>query len=128
MIIFDPITEYTQKYRDEYNEKVVEYFNDLVVRSGVEGEQNRRTLKEYKSFCEKSEMLRKKLTWWRVLRVVLCITILLIPLVIIKINPIIKQLRSNIAPTRVQKSLCEKLVNKCNRLTTCLPTEIRLIL
>lgn len=97
MIIFDPITEYTQKYRDEYNAKVVEYFNDLVVRSGVDGERNRRTLKEYKSFCEKSDTLRKKLTWWRVLRVVLCITILLIPLVVIKINPIIKQLRSNIA-------------------------------
>lgn len=98
-MIFNPLEEFDKKFRDLHFEKTKEYFNALVQQSGVNIEENRATVAQYEEVGDQLRKLRRKLTLWKVLRVILCITILLIPLVIFKITPMIRELRDKIAKT-----------------------------
>ena len=95
-VIFNPLEEYENKFKDLHFEKTNLFFEQLVQQSGVDIEQNRETVKLYNN-CKKDLLkLKKKLNWLRFLRVLMCITVLLIPLVILKITPKIKAIRAEI--------------------------------
>ena len=83
-MIYNPLEEFESKYKALHLDKTKEHFESLVGRSGVDAETNRATVKRYKETLEEVIKLRKKLNWWRFLRVLMCITIILIPLVILK--------------------------------------------
>ena len=95
-VIFDPLEEFDQKHRQTHLDRVNAFFEELVKKSGVDIEQNRNTVKQYKECNEDLSKMRKKLNWLRVLRVLMCITLVLIPVVILKTTPKIKALRANI--------------------------------
>lgn len=96
-VIFDPLEEFDQKHRNAHGEKTKQFFEKLVQQSGVDVEQNRKTVKQYHEYNENVAKLRKKYNWLRFFRVLMCITVILIPLVIWKITPKIKALRAEIA-------------------------------
>ena len=95
-VIFDPLAEFLEKYRELHFENTKNFFDNLVKKSQVNIEENRKTVAEYNTYKENLKKLKKTLNWWRFLRVVMCITILLIPLVIMKITPKIRGLRNDI--------------------------------
>jgi len=94
--IYNPLEEFDKKYRASHLENAGKFFDSLVKRSGVDIEQNRKTVKLYHEYKENLSKLRKKLTRLKVLRVLMCLTVILIPLVILKTTPKIKALRSEI--------------------------------
>ena len=108
-VIFDPLEEYEAKFRNLHAENTAKFLAALVERSGVDIEQNRRTVSELNLYKENLSKLKKKLNWLRFLRVLMCITILLIPLVILKTTPKIRALRTEIdeAQTRADALLAE---------------------
>ena len=96
-MIFNPLEEFEQKYKSLHLEHTNQYLNDLVQKSGVNIEQNRATVKQHDEYKESLVKLRRKYNWLRFLRVIMCITIVLIPLVILKTTPRIQALRAEIA-------------------------------
>lgn len=98
-MIYNPSEEFDSKFKALHLEKTNAYFNELVERSGVDIEANRKTVAEYDS-CEATEAkLKKKINLWRFLRVLMIITLILIPLVIIKITPKIRAMREELRTT-----------------------------
>ncbi len=96
-VIFDPLEEFETKYQKLHEENTEKFLKDLVQKSGVDIAQNRKTVQLYDHYRERVAQQRKKLNWLRFFRVLMCITILLIPLVIWKITPKIQRLRKEIA-------------------------------
>lgn len=107
--IFDPLEEFDKKYRSLHSEKTVEFFDELVRRSGLDIERNCETVRLYNEYKENLKKLKRKLNWRRFFRVLACITIVLIPLVILKLTPRIKTLRAEIeeADKRAEELLAE---------------------
>lgn len=95
-VIYEPLEDYEKKYKALHQKNTEHFFEDLVKRSGVDAEQNRKTVAEYEQIRENVAKLRKKRNWLRFFRVLMCLTILLIPLVIIKMTPKIRQLKEQI--------------------------------
>ena len=95
-VIYDPLAEYESKFRSLHTDNTKGYFEELVQRSGVDIEENRKTVREYNQLRENLSKLEKRLGWFRFFRVLMCITILLIPLVILKMTPKIKAMRTQI--------------------------------
>jgi hypothetical protein len=112
LMIYDPLEEFVSKYKDAHAGKTNQFFDDLVQRSGIHIEQNRATVRQYNAYKEDLARLKKKLNWWRFLRVLMCITIVLIPLVIWKTTPKIRGLRAEIAEADKR---AEKLLAEANR-------------
>lgn len=110
-VIYDPLEDFEKKYKNLHFENTSQFFEKLVQQSGVDIEQNRETVRLYNQYKENLAKLRKKLNWLRFLRVIMCITILLIPLVILKTTPKIKQLRKEIEEAD-QKA--DELLEKAN--------------
>ena len=108
-VIYDPVEEFDGKYRQLHGENTDKFLEELVRRSGVDIEQNRKTVSLYNTYRENVAKLKKKLNWLRFLRVLMCITILLIPLVVLKMTPMIRQLRAEIeeADKRAEELLAE---------------------
>lgn len=108
-VIFNPVEEYDNKFKNLHLDNTKNYFEDLAQKSGVNIEENRKTVKEYNEHKEHLSKIRKKYNLRRFLRVVMIITLILIPLVIIKITPKIKSLRKEIedAEKRVEELLIE---------------------
>ena len=92
-MIYNPLEEYNRKFKNLHEENTSKYFEELVRKSQVDVEENRKTVKKYAELSDNLLKARKKLNFWRVMRVLMIITIVLIPLVIIKITPKIKSLR-----------------------------------
>lgn len=99
-MIYHPLEEYESKFKHTHRQHAQELFEALVQRSGVDAEQNRLTVKQYDECNEKVKALTKKLNLWRFLRVLMIITLILIPLVILKTTPKIKALRGEIEQER----------------------------
>ena len=95
-VIFNPLEEFEQKYRALHAEKTNQFFDALVQRSGIDLALNRETVRQYHQCKEDSGKLQKKRNWLRFFRVLMCITILLIPLVILKMTPKIRALKEQI--------------------------------
>lgn len=95
-LIFDPEQEFNEKYCLKHKSLTEKYFDDLTERSAIQIEQNRQTVAQYHLFQENLKKLKRKLNRFRVLRVLMCITVILIPLVIWKVTPKIRALREDI--------------------------------
>lgn len=95
-VIYNPLEEFDSKYRDAHAKRTNEFFEDLVRESHIDIEQNRKTVKLYHEYKENLAKLKKKLNWWRFLRVLMCITLVLIPLVVMKTIPKIRGIRAEI--------------------------------
>ena len=95
-MIYNPQEEYDNKFRALHRDNTNKFFEAQVQRSGVSIDENRRTVEQYHALVASLQKLKKKLFWWKFLRVILCITLILIPLVILKITPKIRTLRSEI--------------------------------
>ena len=108
-MIYNPQEEFDSKLKELHADHVRSFFEELVRRSGVVPAENQKTVKEYYSSSESLRKLKRKLGWLKVLRVILCITILLIPVVIFLLNPKIKALRAAVeqAEKRVQELLAK---------------------
>ena len=95
-VIYEPLADYVEKLKATHAEKTHAYFQNLVTLSGIDIEKNRETIRMYNEYKENLTKLKKKLNWFKFLRVVMCITVVLIPLVILKTTPKIRQLRTDI--------------------------------
>ncbi|MBQ7969202.1 MAG: hypothetical protein IJ292_05205 [Clostridia bacterium] len=95
-VIYNPLEEFEQKFKDLHLEKTTQFFEKLSEKSKVDIEKNRETVRLYNEYKLNLSKLKKKLTWLKVLRVIMCITVLLIPLVIWKTTPKIKALKTEI--------------------------------
>lgn len=93
-MIYNPLEEFESKYRQLHSKNAEHFLEHLVQQSGIDIEQNRETVRLYNKYKEDFAELRKKLNWLRFWRVLMCITILLIPIVIKKITPKIKAMRT----------------------------------
>ena len=96
-VIYKPLEEFTSKYQTLHADNTNRFFEDLVKQSGVNIEENRSTVKHYNEYKENLVKLKRKLNWMRFFRVLMIITLILIPLVILKMTPKIKALREEIA-------------------------------
>ena len=119
-VIYNPLEEYETKLKDLHRKETEAFFEDLVKQSQVNIEENRETVKQYHFYLENVKKLKKKLNRLRFFRVLMCITIVLIPLVILKMTPKIRALREEIA-TADQKAqellaLAFKQMEPLNRL------------
>ena len=121
-VIFNPLEEFESKYKALHTEKTKQFFDALVQRSGVDVAQNQETVRQYELCKENSAKLRKKRNWLRFFRVLMCITIVLIPLVILKMTPKIRALKEQMdhADQRAQELMAEaeKQMLPLNRLFT----------
>lgn len=95
-VIYNPLEEYEQRLKILHLENAEKHLDGLIKRSGVNIEENRKTVKEHESTVEYLKKVRKKLNWRLFFRVLIIITLILIPLVILKLNPKIKALRGEI--------------------------------
>lgn len=95
-VIYEPLEEYENKLRALHLENTKTFLQQLVAQSGVNVEENRKTVSEYENLSQSLKKLRKKLGWRRFWRVLMCISLILIPLVITKMTPLIRQLRKEI--------------------------------
>ena len=96
-VIFNPLEEYEQKFAALHADKTNQFFEELVRRSGVDPAKNRETVRQYHDHKEILAKLNKKLKWFKVFRVLMCITVILIPVVIWKMTPSIRALREEIS-------------------------------
>ncbi|MBR2022048.1 MAG: hypothetical protein IJ939_06375 [Clostridia bacterium] len=95
-VIYNPLEDYENKFKSLHAKKTNSFFEKLVKQSGVDIEKNRETVKLYNEYRENLRKLKRKLNWLRFFRVLMIITVLLIPLVILKTTPKIKRLRTDI--------------------------------
>ena len=108
-VIYNPLESYESKLKALHEENANAYFEKLVQQSAIDIEKNRETVKLYYEYITNLAKMKKKLNWLRFLRVILCITVILIPLVILKTTPKIKALRTEIeeADKRAEELLQE---------------------
>ena len=108
-VLYNPLEEYEKRLRSLHIENATKHLEMLVKQSGVDIEKNRQTVALYCQYKENLVKLRRKLTWLKVLRVLMCITLVLIPLVILKTTPKIKALKEEIAEAdkRAEELLAE---------------------
>ena len=94
--IYNPLEEYEKTLKDFHIKKTNEFFDDIVRRSNVNIEENRKTVEQYNTYKENLAELKKKLNFKRVMRVLMIITVVLIPVVILKTTPKIRKLRDEV--------------------------------
>ena len=92
-MIYNPHKEFEEKYQKLHFDNTNKFFDSLVQKSGINIEENRKTVKEYNELKDKAPSLKRRLGWLCFFRVLMIITIILIPLVILKLNPKIRALK-----------------------------------
>ncbi len=121
-MIYNPLEEFDGKFKNLHLDHTKQFFDELVLQSEVNIEENRKTVKELNACKESLSKLKKKLNLWRFLRVLMIITLILIPLVILKTTPKIKALRKEIgeADQKVAEllALAHRQMEPLNRLFT----------
>ena len=95
-MIYNPLEEFDGKFKNLHLDNTKKHLEELVRQSGVDIEANRKTVKEYNGLKEHLSKIKRKFNLWRFLRILMIISLVLIPLVIIRITPKIKALRSEI--------------------------------
>lgn len=111
-VIFNPLEDYEQKLKSEHRRHTEAFFQELVERSKVNVEENRAAVKQYHIYLENVKQLRKKYNWLRFFRVLMCISVILIPIVIWKMTPKIRSLREEIATADKKAQELLDLANK----------------
>ncbi|MBQ5748654.1 MAG: hypothetical protein IIV87_00720, partial [Oscillospiraceae bacterium] len=92
-VIYDPLQEYVENYRPKHLEQTNAFFDELAKQSAVDVAKNRETVRLHRQYSENFAKLKRKHGWLVFWRVLMCITVVLIPLVILKTTPKIKQLK-----------------------------------
>ena len=119
-MIYNPLQEYEEKFKNVHLENTKSYFSDMLSRSGVDVEENRRTVKLYESERDSVKKIRRKYKLLRILRVIMCITVVLIPLVLFwfnrKIKDLGKKLNEQEAKIAELMALCQKQMAPLNAL------------
>jgi hypothetical protein len=95
--IYNPLEDYENRLKSLHLKTTNEFFDKLVVQSGVDFAENRKTVKQYTDCAENKQKIKRKFNLLRFLRVLMCISLVLIPLVVCKTTPQIKTLRNEIA-------------------------------
>ncbi len=95
-VIYNPLEEYENKFKSLHLEKTQSFFEALVRESNINIEENRETVRQYNIYKENLAKLKSRLNLYRFLRVLMAITIVLIPLIILKMTPKIRALREEI--------------------------------
>jgi len=106
------VEAYDTRLKAQHLAKTEAFFEKLVQQSKVDIEQNRKTVREYHTCKENVGKLTTKRNWLRFFRVLACITVILIPLVILKLTPMIRALKKEIEEAD-QKA--EALLNEAYR-------------
>lgn len=70
-LLYEPLKYYESEGRQKHEKNVDEFFSELHSRSGVDAEQNKKTVAEYRQKKAKAEKLAKKLSGKKALRVLL---------------------------------------------------------
>lgn len=95
-MIYNPEEEFDGKFKNLHLDNTKKYFEELTARSGIDIEGNRRTVNEHHTLTESVSKIRRKYNLLRFFRVLMIITVILIPLVIFRTTPKIKALRNEI--------------------------------
>lgn len=95
-MIFNPLEEYEKKFKSLHLYNTEKFFEELSVKSGVNIEENKLTVQKYNELTVKKGELKKKYNLKRFLRVLACISVVLIYYVVKKMTPQIQTLRSEI--------------------------------
>lgn len=121
-MIYNPSEEFDSKFKNLHLDNTKKYFDSLVVQSGVNIADNQKTVKEYNDLKDNLSKIKRKFNLWRFLRVLMIITLILIPLVVLKITPKIRAMRSEIAEidTKIEElyNLAKRQVAPLNALFT----------
>ncbi len=96
-VIYNPLEEFDTKFKALHAQNTARFLEELVTRSGVDAAQNRETVRQYDEAREGVKKLRRTYNWLRFWRVLACITLVLLPLVFLKLTPKIRALRAEIA-------------------------------
>ncbi len=99
-MIYNPQEEFDGKLKNLHADNTQKFFDVLVAKSGVNPDENRKTVKEYEDTLECVAKLKKKLNWRKFFRVLFIITIILIPLAIFVTTKKIKKLKKEIEETQ----------------------------
>ncbi|MBQ3000129.1 MAG: hypothetical protein IJD63_00100 [Oscillospiraceae bacterium] len=107
--IFDPLEAFETRLGEKHKENVSRFFEKLVEQSKVDIAKNRETVRQYNECKENVGKLTTKRNWLRFFRVLACITVILIPLVLLKLTPMIRALKKEIeeADQRAEALLSE---------------------
>ena len=95
-VIYNPLEDYEKRFKEAHLAATADFFDSLVKQSGVNADENRSTVALYNEFTENIKKLKTKRNWLRFFRVVMIITLVLIPVVIWKMTPKIRTLKENI--------------------------------
>lgn len=95
-VMYNPLEAYEQKLKDAHASGTHAFFDTLVKESNIDIEENRKTVAQYNTYKANLVKLKKKLNFWRFLRVLMCISLVLIPVVVLKTTPKIRGLREEI--------------------------------
>lgn len=95
-MIYNPLEEFESRFQVQHRENTRRFFEELVQASGIDIEKNRETVAALERCRTEGAGLRKKRNRLRFLRVLMCITVVLIPLVIWKMTPKIRRLKEEI--------------------------------
>jgi len=96
-VIYNPLEEFNSKYKSLHSDNTNKFFDELVRQSAVNIEENRKTVEQYNFYKENLAKLKRKLNWMRFFRVLMIITIILLPFVFWKMTPKIRAMRDEIA-------------------------------
>lgn len=119
-LIFNPLEAFENEYKNAHMRNTEQFFENIVRQSGVDVEENRATIRQYDAHNENLKKLKKKFNWLRFLRVLMCISLVLIPLVILKMTPKIKALRTEIENADQQaEAMMSKAKKQMHALNAC---------
>lgn len=79
--LLSPLDYYDTELKDLHKNKTIEYFDDLVAKSGINIEENRKSIKELKKLQSDLDQINKKIGKYRFLKVLSFIVIILVTLV-----------------------------------------------
>ncbi len=95
-VIFNPLKEYQSKLKNLHFENTKKLFEKLVKESGIDIDTNKETVKQYNIYTERLSDVKKKLRWRKFFRVLMWVSVVLIPVAILNMNPKIKELKEEV--------------------------------
>ncbi len=92
--VYDPASEYKNRLEELHRRNTVSYFEKVTRESGIDVEENRRTTEEIRELIDNKNLISKRIMLLKAVRVVLFVTVILIPAALLFVNPVLKQLKT----------------------------------
>lgn len=83
--IYDPLMEYKNKYGPNHKKNVEEYFDELVLKSNINVEENKETIKKIKTLNHKKETTKRQISKYNTFRILMILFIVIVLLISIKL-------------------------------------------